>query len=45
MEKEQEFCLKAMQTAQYDSLSDDEWVELCERVAKRHLRKFRQASA
>lgn len=44
IEQEQAFCLRAMESEDYDSLSDDEWVELCEKISKRYLRQARQGN-
>ncbi len=30
---EQNFCLEAMESGEYDTMSDKEWVAICERVA------------
>lgn len=31
--REQALCMAALESGEYDSLSDNEWVELCERTA------------
>jgi hypothetical protein len=31
---EQALCNSALGTSEYDTLSDDEWVELCEKIAR-----------
>lgn len=32
--REQELCLKALETGKFDEMSDDEWIALCEQTAR-----------
>mgnify|MGYP006969385184 CR=1 FL=1 len=34
IQREQELCLDAIESGDYDSMSDKEWIELCERAAR-----------
>ncbi|MBI1317366.1 MAG: hypothetical protein GC168_00270 [Candidatus Hydrogenedens sp.] len=45
MRIEQEFCLDAMSSGEFDDLSDQEWVALCERVAQQQKQANTKAAA
>ncbi len=34
MHREQELCIEATESGQYDQMSDEEWVRLCEKISR-----------
>lgn len=43
--REQEFCLDALDSGEFDNLSDAEWIALCERVAQKKTSLERELAA
>lgn len=41
--REQELCVTALESGHYDSMSDDEWVALCEQLARAELAEAEKA--
>jgi hypothetical protein len=35
--REQALCMAALESREYDAMTDEEWVSLCEKVGKEHL--------
>ena len=40
--REQALCLAALDSHEYDKLSDDQWVSLCEKIGKELAREAQQ---
>jgi len=44
LRREQELCIDAMSSGEFDDLSDQEWVALCERVAQQQKQAHAKAA-